>query len=126
MYYAEAKSVSPSKEAIYVNGELFLKSVNKGKWNFISVVEFDGGYHYGYKKFVGHCRTEEAALKYQPFPLYHELSMPESLKDKDKVAQFMADYPNAQYVQKRSKWGSYRVLRAPIDYKRSVVKIVRN
>jgi hypothetical protein len=71
-----------TKEQILVDGEVFLKSVAVGRWNYIVRISYTdtNGNH---KEFDGKSATKENAEKWQPWELGENyLEVPEHLKGK--------------------------------------------
>jgi len=124
MTRAIAKQIgNSSKEQIIVDGEVFLKSVGIGRWNYVVEVTLSTG-----EKWIGKSATLKAAGSWTPFPMFYEVcaaAKSDSQERKDQVRQRIADYTAKYGEPVRKNLNGWPVYRWPLQYTRKVTKIER-
>lgn len=123
-----------SKERILIDGEVFLKSVDIGRWNYIAQVTAQS-HHGGTWTTTGKSATRDAASKWTPSNMFFSLTIPKTSDDPERIARYRLwswiyteVFGKGTKVTPRSKWGagSYREMRWAIPHTRTVTKIERS
>ena len=123
-----------SKEQILIDGEVFLKSVDIGRWNYVAKVVAES-YTGGTWTTKGKSATLDAAHKWVPSTMFYSRTIPKTTASAEDIAHyrlwnwiFTKAFGKGTKVTPRSKWGagSYREMRWAIPYTRTVAKVERD
>jgi len=131
---AVAQRIGNSKnESILIDGEVFLKSVAIGRWDYIVVIDVEDEYFYaGGERFIGKSGSLQAAEKWVPFPMVRSIELhghlsPESLKERRaEIAKFKDMGRGSMGRARRNRFGGgHPVYSVPFNFSRRVIKIER-
>ena len=127
----EAIKLNDTHEKILVDGEVFLKRVKIGRWNYVPELFTKNDAGEWEQLCYGKSATREAAEKWQPYPMRRWIDLvaggrPVPTATPEAVAEFKDRFPNWTKETRRSVYGSVTRLVAPIEYKTKVHKINRD